>query len=147
VANVATICTGTTPGNGLDGGIISVFAGGATAVATGQIHGAPLGPPPPLLPPPPPPLPAPLPPPPPPNVAPVGPPSQEILDQMFPIPSAPLARTPIAPPAPLVPGAAGPQGIPVVPEADSLLLLTVGLAAVGGLLVARRGRRRADDGS
>src|SRR5207248_1232376 len=41
VAGAVTICTGTTPGNGLEGGIISVFAGGATAVATGQIHGAP----------------------------------------------------------------------------------------------------------
>jgi hypothetical protein len=66
---------------------------------------------------------------------------------MFPIPTVGLARTPVAPPAPLVPGAAGPQGIPVIPEADSLLLLTVGLTALGGLLVARRGRRRPDDGT
>jgi hypothetical protein len=77
-------------------------------------------PPPPFIPPPP----LPLPPPPPPPL----------------LPPPPM----MAPPMMAPPSAAAMPGVPVIPEADSLVLLIGGLAALGGLAVVRHVRRRRD---
>jgi hypothetical protein len=75
----------------------------------------------PILPPPPPPLLLPPPPPPPPPLLP-------------------------PPPPPVMAGARAPMPeVPVIPEADSLLLLVGGLAALGGLAAFRVVRRRHED--
>jgi hypothetical protein len=122
VAGVATVtCTGTTTGNALQGSTVSVvFAVGV--IATGIVNGpgfATLVPPPlPLLPPP---L-ALLPPPPPPLLPPPAP--------------APAGMT-IA--APMSGGRFA--DVPVVPEADSVILVLGGLAALG-LVAGLRARRR-----
>jgi hypothetical protein len=124
VAGAPTVnCTVTTAGNALLGSNVTVvFAPGVVSV--GKVQGpGPLGlqalasAPPPLLPPPPP-LP-PLPPPPPFGPALLPPP-----------PPSPLAVQPA-----LLPAAY--PGVPVVPEADSLLLLVGGLAVIGALAARR----------
>jgi hypothetical protein len=127
-------CTVTMIGNAIIGSNVTVvFAAGLTSVGTvrgpgpaalAALGGPPLPPPPPLLPPPPPPglLP---PPPPPPGLLPPADPMGGLA-----LPPSSLAMPP------------GYAGIPVVPEADSLVLLAGGLIAVGALASQRWWRRR-----
>jgi len=119
-------CTGTIAGNALQGSTAALCFTAATPCLLGTVTGPGLLLAPPLLPPPPPPLPPPLPP--------------------LPPPLPPLPPPPPAPPvgafgAP-VSGALPPPGaaVPVIPEAESLLLLGVGLGAAGLLAWARRRR-------
>ncbi|HLH21682.1 MAG TPA: DUF11 domain-containing protein [Chloroflexota bacterium] len=138
VAGGTTVsCTGVTAGNALQGSTVTVVfgpgltaVGNITAAVPGQV-GAPSTVPP-LLPPVPP--------------APVGP---------APLPAAalPLAPPPLAPPALLPPPPARPVGaapgmapgaapvypdVPVIPEADTLVLLAVGLAGLTARAALRR---------
>ncbi|HEY7063447.1 MAG TPA: hypothetical protein VII06_18355 [Chloroflexota bacterium] len=158
-AGTTVNCRVTTVGDALQGsGVAVVFpgvGGAAGPVAVGIVTGPGAvvlpgaGAFPPLLPPPPP---LPLPPLPPPGLVPPPPfvggavgsgmPSQEVLDQLFPLPQLGPVRTPVAPSPPMVSGA---SGVPLVPEADSLLLVGLGLLALGGLVTARRLRGRPDD--
>jgi len=109
-------CTGTITGNALQGSTAALCFTATTTCLLGTVTGQLL--PLPLLPPPPPPLP----PPPPPPVLLLPPP-----------PLAPVAGPPALGPVPAV-------GVPVIPEAESWLLLGLGLGVVG--LVARWRRRR-----
>jgi CSLREA domain-containing protein len=122
VGAAAVNCVGVTAGNALQGSVVTVvFGPGVTTVGTVTGPGpraklgtlSGLGATP--LPPPPPIL---LPPPPPPLV---------------PLPTAPFSGTPRGAP---------PPEIPVVPEADSLLLIGASLAALAGLAALRRRRGR-----
>jgi hypothetical protein len=124
-AGVATTCAFTTAGNPLTGTTVAVCyppaAGGAALplCVVGTVTGQNVVPPiiPPLLPPPPPPPPPLLPPP--------------LL--LPPPPAAPMMTAP----------AQAFPAVPVIPEADSLILLVGGLVALGGLVGYRRLRRRA----
>jgi hypothetical protein len=60
------------------------------------------------------------------------------------IPPPPPPLLPPPPPAPMAQRAMLPE-VPVIPEADSLLLLVGGLAALGGLAAVCALRRRQDD--
>jgi homeobox protein ESX1 len=131
VANTPTLCVGRTVGAGLQAGSVVVFVGGQQ-VAGGAIIGPgprrPLPPPivrsslPPL-----PPLPPLLPPPVPPLLPPLLPP--------------PPGFWPFAPTAPAVPAAVA-DGVPVIPEGPSVVLLVAGLVALGALADLRRRRAR-----
>lgn len=117
VAGAATVtCTGTTAGNALQGSTVTVvFGTGLTA--TGRVAlgagGAPPVPVAPLLPPHPPAL----------------------------APPPPLVPIALVPPSRGAPG--GYPEVPVVPEADSVALLGIGLAAVAALVCWRRRGRGA----
>jgi plastocyanin len=116
-AGAATSCAGTTNGNGLQGGTVSVFAGGVQ-VATGVIAGAGL-----------------------PNSAvPLLPPPL-----LLPLPQLHVAPLLLPPPAGVVAapglGVGALPAVPVVPEADSGALVGVGLLALGAWLGWRRRRR------
>ena len=117
ITGTAPTVTGTTPGNPLSGGLVTVLVNGNT-VAQGTIVCAPPVPPVPPLPP--------LQPPPPPIVLP--PPPQPLIPAP---PAMPAAAPPVLP------------EVPVIPEADSLALLLGGLAVLGGggLLALWRRRR------
>jgi hypothetical protein len=79
------------------------------------------------------------------TVVPIGPPPILPPPPFLPPPPPP---PPLLPPPPMAPpsmaGAAMPE-VPVIPEADSLLLLVGGLAALGGLAAFRVARRRHED--
>jgi hypothetical protein len=108
VAGIATVCTGTLVGDALQGSTARVYSGGV-AVATGTVNG--LGPQSarqPLLPPP-----IVLPPPPPPPLV--------LLSS-----GAPFS------------GAALDAGVPIIPEAEPLVLLAAGLLLVSLRPLARR---------
>jgi autotransporter-associated beta strand protein len=117
-----TTCGGTTVGNLLQGATVTVRfaqAGGGTATVTGTVSGS--G------------APAPA----------AGPAAATLLVPLLPGPMPPLGPPPLLPPplaptAPMLP-AAQPE-VPIIPEADGLLLLAAGLAAVG--LLVRPWRRR-----
>ncbi|HEY7062683.1 MAG TPA: hypothetical protein VII06_14480 [Chloroflexota bacterium] len=133
-------CTGVTAGNALQGSVVTVvFGAGLTATGTVAPTGGALGAAGalPLLPPAPP---APFP------AAPLPPPG-------LPLPPPPVAPPALMPPPPFATGAAPamPTGaaaaptaryaeVPVVPEADSLLLVAVGLAGLTALGWLRRRR-------
>ena len=134
-------CTGTTAGDALLGGIVTVdipIVGGGFAVVTGTIVGPTVG-----------------------VTAPVQPaaaiPSalSANLPRLIPppvpqfIPPPPPPLLPPPPPAPMglqPAGALGPPEVPVIPEADSMFLVVAGLVALGGLVGLRRMRRRDDKG-
>ncbi len=134
-APFTTTCAGNTVGDVLQGGVIVVRF--ATATGPFDVRGIAAGPG--LL--------VPLPPPPPPAGLPPAVPQVAIPAVPRPpvqfIPSAPAPLLPpMSPVAPLQAG--GPPArfpeIPVIPEADSVLLLLGGLAAIGALAAIRRRR-------
>jgi hypothetical protein len=143
VAGTATTCAFVTAGNPLLGTTVAVCyppaaVGGLPLCVVGTVTGvgviAPIVPPvvpPPVFPPVAPPISPPLLPPPP--------------QQFIPPPPPPLLPPP--PPAPTgaltVPSAAAYPAVPVIPEADSFLLVVGGLVALSGLVGYRRVRRRA----
>jgi hypothetical protein len=130
-AGTAYTCNGTTTGNALQGSTAALCFTAATTCLLGSVSGPGAGTgtivvvpnPPPLVPPPgpvflPPPAPVFLPPP-----------------------------APLLPPPPPSSAASGPPavGVPVVPEADSLVLLAIGLGAIGLLALRRRAGHQTDD--
>jgi hypothetical protein len=132
-APFTTTCAGNTVGDVLQGGVIVVRF--ATTTGPFDVRGIAAGPG--LL--------VPLPPPPPPAGLPPAVPQVAIPAVPRPpvqfIPSAPAPLLPpMSPVAPLQAGAAPARfpEIPVIPEADSVLLLLGGLAAIGALAAIRR---------
>jgi hypothetical protein len=59
--------------------------------------------------------------------------------QFLPAPPPPLLPPPMAPP---MAAAAAAPGVPIIPESDSVTLLAIGLAAIGGFAVLRRRYRQ-----
>ncbi len=147
VAGTATTCAFVTAGNPLLGTTVAVCyppaaVGGLPLCVVGTVTGTGVVPPivPPIVPP--------VVPPPvfPPAAPGINPPLLPPPPQQF-IPPPPPPLLPPPPPAPtgaqVVPSAAAYPAVPVIPEADSLLLVVGGLVALGGLVGYRRLRRRA----
>jgi hypothetical protein len=74
------------------------------------------------------------------------PPLPSLPPPLPPLPPPPPPPAPLLPPPPVMPPAmmAPPAGVPVIPEADSALLLLGGLLGMGGLVGLAAWRRRRD---